>query len=87
MSWHWLVLLVVCVPSPCVPPIHRPAMLPEFGSAKMRGRLTIFASSGFASGTLMTSMLNSAVFWSSCGSLSEQPESSSPERTGPVPEP
>jgi hypothetical protein len=24
MSWQWFVALVRCVPSPCVPPAHRP---------------------------------------------------------------
>ena len=62
-------------------------MVPVVGSAKMRGRLTIVAFSGAASGTLMTSMLKSAVFGSSFGSPPEQPASSSPDRTAPVPEP
>ena len=43
-------------------------MAPVAVSAKMRGRLTIFAFSGAASGTWMTSMLKSAVFGSSFGS-------------------
>ena len=87
MSWHWLVIRELCVPGPWLPPCHRPAMLPVFGSAKMRGRLTIAAFSGAASGTLITSMLKSAVFGSSFGSLPEQSVSSSAERTGPVPDP
>ena len=62
-------------------------MAPVVGSAKMRGRLTIAAFAGAASGTWITSMLKSAVFGSSFGSLPEQPASSSPGRTGPVPEP
>ena len=37
-------------------------MAPVASSAKMRGRLTIFAFCGAASGTSMTSMLKSAVF-------------------------
>ena len=41
MSWHWLVVLVRCVPGPWSPPVQRPAMAPVFASAKMRGRLTI----------------------------------------------
>ena len=53
----------------------------------MRGRLTIGAFCGAASGTLITSMLKSAVFGSSFGSSPEQPASSSAERTEPVPEP
>ena len=35
----------------------------------------------------MTSMLNSAVFGSSFGSAPEHPDSSSPDRTAPVPDP
>ena len=62
-------------------------MAPVVGSAKMRGRLTIFAVAGAASGTWMTSMLKSAVFGSSLGSSPEQPASSSPDRTVPVPDP
>ena len=62
-------------------------MAPVVASAKMRGRLTIAAFSGFFSGTLITSMLKSAVFGSSSGLRPEQPASSSPERTLPVPEP
>ena len=87
MSWHWLVSLVFCVPSPCVPPFHSPAIVPVAGSAKMRGRLTIFAFCGAASGIWITSMLKSAVFSSSSGLPPEQPASSSPGRTFPVPEP
>ena len=62
-------------------------MAPVAGSAKMRGRLTMCAFSGAASGTWITSMLKSAVFGSSFGSLPEQPASSSPERTVLVPDP
>jgi hypothetical protein len=87
MSWHWFVTLVRCDPSPCWPPSHSPAMLPVAGSAKMRGRFTTRASSGLASGTLITSMLNSAVFGSSFGSAPEHPASSSAARTGAVPDP
>ena len=87
MSWHWLVVLVRWVPGPWSPPAHRPAIAPVVASAKMRGRATIAAFSGFFSGTLITSMLNSAVFGSSSGFSPEQPASSSPERTLPVPEP
>ena len=43
MSWHWLVTLVFCVPGPCAPPAHSPAIDPLDASAKMRGRLTIRA--------------------------------------------
>ena len=50
-------------------------------SWKMRGELTIAACSGCASGTLMTSMRNSAMFGSSSGAASEQPGSSLGERT------
>src|SRR5687767_15605987 len=42
---------------------------------------------GAASGTSITSMLKREVFGSSLKSLPEQPTSSSPARTGPVPEP
>jgi hypothetical protein len=61
--------------------------LPVFGSEKMRGRLTIFAFCGAASGTWMTSMLNSAVLASLSGASAEQPASSSADRTGLVPDP
>ena len=87
MSWHWLVTRRRCVPGPWLPPGHRPAIAPVAGSAKMRGRLTMRAFSGAASGTSMTSMLKSAVLGSSFGSAFEQPASSSPERTVLVPEP
>jgi len=53
----------------------------------MRGRLTTAALSGDASGTLITSMLKSAVFGSSSGFRPEQPASSSADRTELVPEP
>ena len=46
MSWHWLVARDGCVPGPRSPPFSRPAIAPVFGSAKMRGRLTIAAFSG-----------------------------------------
>ena len=65
---------VFCVPGPWSPPGHRPEIAPVAGSAKMRGRLTIRAFSGAASGTWITSMLNSAVLGSSFGSRPEQPE-------------
>ena len=87
MSWHWFVTRAACVPGPRSPPFSRPAIAPVVASAKMRGRLTIAAFAGAASGTLMTSMLKSAVFGSSSGVLLEQPASSSPGRTWPVPEP
>ena len=58
-----------------------------FSSMKMRGWLTIFAFCGAPSGTSITSMLKSEVFGSSLASLPEQPSSSSPGRTEPVPEP
>jgi hypothetical protein len=53
-------------------------------SWKIRGELTIFAWSGWASGTLITSILNCAVL----GSFGEitQPASSDGERTGACPE-
>ena len=87
MSWHWLVWLVRCVPSPCVPPGHRPAMAPVASSANSRGRPTMAAFSGFFSGTLITSIEKSAVFGSSFGSRPEHPASSSPDRTVLVPDP
>ena len=59
--------LIVCVPGPLSPPLFRPAMLPVVGSAKMRGRLTIFAFCGAASGTWITSMLKSDVLGSLSG--------------------
>jgi hypothetical protein len=62
-------------------------MLPVAVSMKMRGRLTIFAFCGAASGTWMTSMLKSEVFGSSLASFPEHSASSSSDRTAPVPEP
>jgi hypothetical protein len=62
-------------------------MAPLAGSAKTRGRLTMRAFSGAASGIWMTSMLKRAVFGSSFGSLAEQSASSCAERTAPVPDP
>ena len=87
MSWHWLVSLIFCVPGPLSPPLLSPAIAPVAMSAKMRGRLTIFAFCGAAIGTWITSMLNSAVFGSSSGFRPEQPASSSPDRTPLVPDP
>ena len=55
-------------------------------SSKIRGELTMLASSGCASGTLMTSMRNSAEFGSWSGASFEQPESSFGERTPADPE-
>jgi hypothetical protein len=52
----------------------------------MRGRLTIFAFCGAASGTWMTSMLKSAVFGSSSASARAAGELLA-DRTEPVPEP
>ena len=69
MSWHWLVTREVCVPSPWLPPCQSPEIAPVAASAKMRGRLTMRAFSGAASGTWMTSMLKSAVLGSSFGIL------------------
>ncbi len=86
MSWHWLVRLVLCVPGPWSPPFQSPAMFPV-SSAKMRGRLMIFAVCGAAICTSITSMLKRAVLPSFSGSSPEQPSSSSPDRTEPVPEP
>jgi hypothetical protein len=62
-------------------------MAPLFTSAKMRGRFTTRALSGDASGTWITSMLNSDVFGSSSGFKPEQPASSSADLTELVPEP
>ena len=56
-------------------------------SAKIRGRLTMRAFSGEASGTWMTSMLKRAVLGSSSGLSPEQPASSSADRTELVPDP
>src|SRR6185437_8445964 len=55
-------------------------------SLKMRGELTIAACSGFANGTLITSIRNSAEFGSSLGFMREQPASSLGERTPADPE-
>ncbi len=55
-------------------------------SSKMRGELTIAACSGWASGTLMTSMRNSAVLGSWVGIAAVQPGSSPGERTADEPE-
>ena len=52
----------------------------------MRGELTMAACSGFATGTLMTSMRKSAEFGSFSGGASEQPGSSCVERTADEPE-
>ena len=50
-------------------------------SAKIRGELTMLASSGWANGTLMTSIRNSAEFGSWSGASFEHPESSFGDRT------
>ena len=52
----------------------------------MRGEVTIFACSGCASGTLITSMRNSDEFGSLSGASLEQPGSSFGERTPAEPE-
>ena len=53
---------------------------------KMRGEVTIAACSGWASGTLMTSMRKSAVFGFESGAAATQPGSSLGERTGADPD-
>ena len=55
-------------------------------SLKMRGELTIAACSGWASGTLMTSIRKRAEFGSLSGASREQPGSSLGERTPADPE-
>ena len=50
-------------------------------SWKIRGELTMLASSGWASGTLMTSIRNRAEFGFESGARREQPASSLGERT------
>jgi hypothetical protein len=62
-------------------------MAPVSGLAKIRGRLTMRAVSGAASGTWMTSMLKRDVSGSSSGFSREHPASSSADRTLAVPEP
>ena len=88
MSWHWLVMLRALRARAVI------AALPQAGDrAGLRvgedARPVDDASPSRASpsGTLITSMLKSAVFGSFFGSRPEQPASSSPERTAPVPEP
>ena len=54
--------------------------------AKIRGELTMAACSGWASGTLITSIRNSAVVESWSGVTPTQPGSSLGERTGAEPE-
>ena len=75
------------MPSPWLPPCQSPEIAPIAASAKTRGRFTMRAFSGSASGTWMTSMLKSAVLGSSLGSSPEHSASSSAERTAPVPDP
>ena len=55
-------------------------------SLKIRGELTIAACSGCASGTLMTSMRNSAELGSLSGVARTHPDSSLGERTPAEPE-
>src|SRR5881296_2364398 len=64
--------------SPCVGGAVRPL--------KIRGELTMAACSGWASGTLMTSMRNSALFGFESGDAATHPGSSLGERTGADPE-
>ena len=71
---------------PCVPPLFRPLIALVRGSINTRGLETTLAVCGAASGTLMTSMRNSAVFGSLSGASSEHPGNSSPCRTNDVPE-
>ncbi len=54
--------------------------------SKMRGELTIAASCGAASGTLMTSMRNSELFGFESGDCRTHPGSSVGERTGAEPD-
>ena len=78
MSWHWSVSDGFCKPSlPCVPPLFRPFTTPVRGSMNTRGLETILAFCGAATGTLITSMRNSAVFGSLSGVPPEHPASSS----------
>src|SRR5260370_42609984 len=52
---------------PWVPPLFRPFITPVRGSINTRGLDTTFASCGAATGTLITSMRNSAVLGSLSG--------------------
>src|SRR5205807_9385909 len=65
MSWHWLVSAGLAAPLlPCVPPLFKPLSAPVRGSINTRGLDTTLASCGAATGTLITSIRNSAVLGS-----------------------
>ena len=64
----------------------RPCLGGAFSPSKIRGELTMCAAAGFASGTRMTSIRNSAEFGSSLGGALTHPGSSSAGRTGAEPE-
>ena len=84
MSWQPRV--AVAAPSPWMGALVRASILPVAGSEKMRGEFTTLASSGWATGTLMTTMVKRAVSGSSPGAAPEQPASSSFWRTPADPE-
>ena len=86
MSWHWSVSRGFFSFLPWLPPLLRPLIAPVRGSINTRGLETIFASCGAATGTLITSMRNSAVFGSLSGFSPEHPASSSDWRTNDVPD-
>src|SRR5438105_1378243 len=84
MSWHWVGPVELRRPEDVCP-----GSLWRVGavrSLKMRGELTIRACSGCATGTLMTSMRNSAELGFTSGASATQPGSSLGERTRDEPE-
>src|SRR6476469_3198577 len=77
-AWAFAVAAMSSLVSPCSGAAVR--------SLKIRGELTMAACSGCASGTLMTSIRNSAEFESTDGSVQTHPASSLGERTLEEPE-
>ena len=86
MSWHRLVSSGFVSLSESEPPLFKLLMTPLRGSINSRGLETTFAFCGAATGTLITSMRNSAVLGFLSGVPPEQPGNSSSCRTNEVPE-
>ncbi len=87
MSWHWLVVLVRCVPGPWSPPCQRPAIAPVVGVGEdarpIDDRRLLRRRERHLDHVDAEERRVRILF----GFRPEQPASSSPARTPPVPDP